>query len=556
MLDGPTASVPTPPRSPSRWTRLGLAGLAAVGMVLACPTVSIWWLGFFAWIPMFAAIDGTSPRASLFYGWVTGCITVFWGFFWLTELLTRFAEFPMSVAAVVAFLFASYHGLLWGLAAWITTRLAKLTPECPLWVTAPLAWVAIEGTLPNIFPIHMALAWSWQPLWIQTAELGSVTMVAGIMVALNAGLYTMLKSYAQRRQIDRPAAIAVGLLLLGVPGYGAIRIARVKQSMTEAPHLKIGVVQGNMSIKEMGVNAHRARILAEQQRVSAELEADGAELLIWGETSYPHGRMFSKQDTEEPSRKSSWRIHRGFRAPALVGVVTRDATGTKKYPFNTAMLFDGDGKIIGSYDKVYRLIFGEYIPVIDPDWYLEMVPSASHLDPGPGPQALPFGQYRLGPFICYEDILARYVRQTAMQNVHVFVNLTNDAWFGKTAEPAQHLGLAVFRAVEHRKAMVRAVNTGVSAYVDPTGFTAVQTRVSDPDNEGPQPAEGFVVNVPMMDPEHRTLYGRTGETFNVLCILGVVGIGFRGSRRRRSASPSEREKTAAEFATDRDSVSS
>ena len=92
--------------------------------------------------------------------------------------------------------------------------------------------------------------------------------------------------------------------------------------------------------------------------------------------------------------------------------------------------------------------------------------------------------------ICYEDILPRFVRDAANQRVHVFVNLTNDAWFGLTHEPMQHLGLAVFRTVEHRKGLVRAVNTGVSTYIDPTGRAVHKTRATDPDTQGPQPVDG------------------------------------------------------------------
>src|SRR5690606_565173 len=145
----------------------------------------------------------------------------------------------------------------------------------------------------------------------------------------------------------------------------------------------------------------------------------------------------------------------------------------------------------------------------------------------------PRGTWRLGPFICYEDILPRFVREAAGEGVHVFVNLTNDAWFGKTHEPAQHLGLAVFRTVEHRKGMVRAVNTGISTVIDPTGRAIAKTRVTDPDVEGPQDADGVLAEVPMMDPSSRTIYGITGELFNGLMALGLVVMGWRTRPRGR-----------------------
>lgn len=517
--------------SAGRRQRMLLAVLAVVGQVLCVANYSIWWLGFVAWIPMFASIEGARPRAALFYGWLTGLLTVFWGFFWLTELLVKFAGFSKIVSSPVALLFASYHGLLWGFAMMLTAWMRRRT-RLPLMLVAPLSWVAIEATLPNIFPIYQAQGWAAAPLWIQTAEIGGITMVTGLMVAINAGLYTLLKGWLTNKTFERKTAIATAALLIGIPSYGAVRMAQVRADMEAAPKLGVGIVQGNMSIREMAVRQHRPRILREQQRVSGELEAKGAEVVIWGETAYPNAHMFHRKSVHEPPAGHRWRLHEGFSIPAVVGAVSREklgvrGCGVKAKCWNTAYLIDGDGTIKGSYDKVYRLIFGEYIPVIDPEWYLSMVPSASHLEQGAGPQVLPLGEYRLGAFICYEDILPRYVRETANEGVHAFFNLTNDAWFGKTHEPGQHLGLAVFRSVEHRKPIVRAVNTGISAYIDPLGQVVERTELTDPDIDGPQKAVGLKVDIPMMDPDHRSIYGLTGETFNVLCILGLIVLGIR-----------------------------
>lgn len=507
---------------------MAAAAVSAVGMVLACPDFDLWWLAFVMWVPWFWAIEGVTPRRALGYGLVTGTITVFWGFFWLSELLTKFAGFSLAAAMPVSLLFSLWHGLLWGLPAMMVVWLRRHS-AAPVWVTAPFCWIVVEAFLPNIFPIYMSHAWCWQPLWIQTAELGGPTLVSGLMLAINAGAYTLLRRWWTDRVVDRPAAIVTLGLIVGLPVYGAIRIAQVEATMEAAPKLEFGVVQGNMSIRQMGDPNWKHWIFRQQQGKSAELQAQGADVILWGETAYPNSRIFKRDSTEEPPPGHPWRIHEGFDAPVIVGAVTRGRDlATTPYPYNSALLIDGDGRIQGRYDKVYRLIFGEYIPIVDPQWYLEKIPSASHLEKGEGPSVLELRGHRLGPLICYEDILPRFVRDTAALGIHAFVNLTNDAWFGKTAEPAQHLGLAVMRTVEHRKPLVRAVNTGISTYIDPTGRTHIKTRVTDPDIEGPQPAEGFVVSVPMMDPEARTPYTITGELFNVLSLFFVIGLRVRG----------------------------
>jgi len=327
-------------------------------------------------------------------------------------------------------------------------------------------------------------------------------------------------------------------------------------------------VQGNFSIFQMRQRNQKIPILRRQQALTAQYEAQGAQLAVWGETAYPNANKFFRDSTTDLSEQDPWRVQRGFSIPVVFGTVTRHIdrktgrprrSGPDKYPYNTALLIDGEGKVADMYDKVYRLAFGEYAPLVDPDWYLSVVPNASHITQGKGPDVMevstPQGTWRLGPFICYEDILPRFVREAANQGVHVFINLTNDAWFGKTREPAQHLGLAVFRTVEHRKGLVRAVNTGISTVIDPTGRMIGKTRVTDPDIEGQLPAEGVLAEVPMMDPEARTLYGMTGELFTGLMVFGIVVVAWRTREREEVKSTSDdprSEDADAEDAPDLD----
>ena len=539
-----------PPRSRTTAQRIIAALLSTVCMVLCCPDYDLWWLGLVAWVPYLWAIEGLRPRKAMLYGLLVGTLTVLWGFFWLNNLLTKFAHLPMVAAFPVTLAFSAWHGLIWGgaaaLIAWLTRRGASV-----LYV-APMCWVVMEAILPNLFPIYMALGWCWQPLWIQTAELGGVTFVGATMVGLNAALYRVLVSQFSEDTLDRRALVVFLAWIIGIPAYGAIRIAQVEAQMEAAPKLKIAAVQGNFSIMQMRKRNEKIPILRRQQALTGQYQEQGAQLAIWGETAYPNSRAFHRASKTDLPDKSPWKVQRGFSIPVVFGTVTRDITGKEKYPYNTAIMLDGEGKVSGMYDKVYRLAFGEYAPLVDPEWYLKMIPNAAHIEKGKGPDVMklktPEGEWSLGPFICYEDILPRFVRDAANQGVHVFVNMTNDAWFGKTHEPSQHLGLAVFRTIEHRKGLVRAVNTGVSTIIDPTGRALAKTRVTDPDIDGPQPAEGVVADVPMMDPESRTLYGMTGELFNGLMLLGIIVVGWRTRGQGEDAKPSNEADKVAESA--------
>lgn len=522
------ASAVTPRRpTGSFWDPLRLLAALATGsaMWLSAPDIDLWWLGFVGWVPLLWAIHDRPPKHALFYGWIAGFCSVFVGFFWMTELLTRFAGFGVVSASGLAAGFALFLGFLWASSAWLTRVLCIRSGYSTLLIY-PAAWAACELLIAkiSIFPVHMALSWAWQPLWIQTAELGGALAVSFVMVAINAAVWETIHGYIERGKPNTVALATLVAWLIGVPAYGWIRIEQVEAEMERADKLRIGVVQGNFGIETYGTPGMKPLLLRELQRVTAALQADGAQLVLWGETAYPYGR-FARQHETDLDPQDRRRIQRGFDVPVIVGLITRDATGENPYAWNTAWVLDSDGKWGDRYDKNYPLMFGEAAPPgIDPDWYTKTIPSASHLNRGDGPAVLRAVGYRFGALICYEDILDDFTREVANEGVHAIVNLTNDSWFGKTREQSEHLGLAVYRAIEHRKPLLRSVNAGISAYVDPVGRVVEQTETTDSDTDGYQGAEGFAVDVPMMPHDGRTLFGWTGDLFGWLCIAGLAGV--------------------------------
>lgn len=171
--------------------------------------------------------------------------------------------------------------------------------------------------------------------------------------------------------------------------------------------------------------------------------------------------------------------------------------------YNTAHFVAPDGRVLGKYHKNYPLMFGEYLPFSDTfPWLYDLIPEAGNLSAGTSFDTFEYKGFKLAPIICYEDILPRYVNKISALNANVFVNVTNDAWFGKTAEPALHLALAMMRSVEHRKWLVRSTNTGISAFIDPNGRMVQHTSIYEP--------EILRQSVAMMPP-HRTLYSYIGD---------------------------------------------
>ncbi len=214
---------------------------------------------------------------------------------------------------------------------------------------------------------------------------------------------------------------------------------------------------------------------------------------------------------------------RGFAAPLLFGALTQGkptppGRGHCEDCYNSAVLMAKDGEVLALHDKAFLLAFGEYMPFGDrfPKLY-ELSPETSHFQFGKRTAPIEWKvdaqrTARLGMLICYEDLLPRYARRVTAHNPNLLVNLTNDAWFGQTAEPEHHLNLALMRTVEYRRWLIRSTNTGISVLIDAAGRRVKETRLTD--------AETLLHDVPLL--EQRTVYAALGDWPLLILAGGLV----------------------------------
>ena len=201
----------------------------------------------------------------------------------------------------------------------------------------------------------------------------------------------------------------------------------------------------------------------------------------------------------------------------------------KRRSYNTAFLLDKDGYVAGRYDKLELLVFGEYVPFVKyfPKFY-DWVPAAGDLERGmslkPLTLQLADRTARIGMLVCYEGILPSFVRNVMVNEPNILINITNDDWFGQTAERYLHLALAIPRSIEHRRSFVRSTLTGVSAFVDPVGRLVEMTKMTDP--------EIMDWKAPLL--ENRTLYQAGGHHFSSVCLGWMVYLMLIGAWRRRT----------------------
>lgn len=521
--------------------RFGLTILGGLMLVLAVPGFGAWPLMWAALVPqLLVALGSRTPKRAFLHGWLTGTIANTIGFYWMDSLLERFGHMSPLEAIPIMLLLTAYQGLEFALFSWGVVRVrARVGPRVPLALVAPLVMAAIELAMPQVFPFYLAISQAWNPHVIQLADLTGPIGVTALMLVLNGALVDAWLGWraGRGRAALRPLAVAAALIVANF-GYGAARLRQVDAARAAAPKVKTGLVQANVGILEKWDPQEFAELLEKHQSLSADLARAGAELIVWPESSYPYplSRTFAGDFPDADPR----RVRRGFETPLLFGAVTRVAgrprTGPERYPYNTALMMDGQGSVTGKFDKVFLMLFGEYIPFYDSiPWFTKVFPEASNFSRGSEPASFPLRvngrDFKLGPLICYEDILPGFTRRVAKLAPNAFVNITNDAWFGRTAEPYQHLALAVFRSIEHRLEMVRAVNTGVSAHIDAAGRVTEQSPSVDP-SEAPPPAPAtLLVDLAML--EGGGLYRHVGDLFAFLCVVALAGLMLRPVMKNR-----------------------
>jgi apolipoprotein N-acyltransferase len=460
--------------------RLILAGLAVVSgalYFLGFAGFDQWYLAPLSLIPFAEMIRrAAGGRAAFLAGLLMGLVMHLGGYYWIPATLIDFGGFGWPLALLFDVLLCSWGALSWGLLAWGLKRwwMAGGRPFPSL----PVALVFIEWAYPLLFPSFLANSFWQLPVLLQVCDLGGPLLLSAVAATFGTALWLLLRKALAGGPFPRAATIAAAAAVAATVVYGLVRIRQVDAAQQSAAPLRVGVVQVNMGTfqkHEDPEEGHRRHVAD-----SLPLQEQGVDLLVWPESAY---NDFLSADTgAQVGDRVMGRadVFGRVRVPLLFGAL-RHATGAdgRGRDYNTAFLVDGSGKVLGTYDKTYLLAFGEYLPFGETfPWLYDLSPHSGRFTPGSRLDAVPLGGYKIGVLVCYEDVLPGFTRSLVQaSHPHLLVNVTNDAWFGRTTEPEIHLALSVFRAVEHRRWLVRATNSGVSAVVDPVGRVVARTGV-------------------------------------------------------------------------------
>ncbi|MDO9532969.1 MAG: apolipoprotein N-acyltransferase [Deltaproteobacteria bacterium] len=494
--------------------------LAAIlsGLLLAAafPKWDQTYLLIFALVPLFWALKDRSLKAAFWLGLVSGLAHYVALLYWIVYVTHVFGKLPLIAAIGVLLALAGYlclYTAVWGLGvAWGATRGLSL-----LW-WAPVLWVALE-----MGQTYIISGFPWEllgnglylyPRLLQLADITGVYGLSFLVVLVNVSLF--LLGFPPRGKVFtfRQAAAVCLVLVLWV-GYGFYRLGEVDALMAASPKIKVAVVQGNL---KQGEKWQKSMVQATLKRYG-ELtrKVQGARLIIWPETAAPFLYVRTPDLAAEVQK-----IARDSGGYLLFGSPAYELTPQGEFYYNRAYLLNPQAETIGSYDKAHLVPYGEYVPLRRFVPFIgKMVPMVGDFAEGPEGATVSLPEGAIGPLVCYESIFPYLARAQVANGARLLVNITNDAWFGKTSAAYQHLSMAVLRAVENHVCLARAANTGISAFIDGGGRLLWTSEINVP--------EAHALELAWLP--GGSLYTRIGDVFAWACVI-IAGLALILARRR------------------------
>jgi apolipoprotein N-acyltransferase len=501
-----------------------LAGaLSGLLYSLSIPKADVSWLAWVCFVPLFALIPSLcrSTARLLAVGFISGLVSSLGRVYWIAETLQNYGGLSPIASALT-------NGLLIGyLALYPTLFLLLCARALPPAHSPFFAWAAaalfvllewIQGWALTGFPWEL-LGYSQyhnQSL-LQTASLTGVYGLSFLVMLANGSLAQVALAVVERGASGlraRAVTALVGppaLLCTAAFAFGSIRLA---QDLTGSGEVtRIGIVQGNVS-QDMKWKSNRSSLTTERYvELTRQLaSSEKLDLIIFPETALP---FWFRDPSRARQHQQIVDLAREISTPLLVGSLGFDRNRGNLY--NTGFLLDEGGLIRDTTHKIHLVPFGEYLPL---PWLFQFMEglTAESGQFAPGEEGhkilnVPGSDLPFGVFICYESIFPEISRALAAGGASFLVNTTNDAWFGETAAPYQHLSMAVLRAVETGLPIVRVANTGISALISPRGRVEGATALF----------ETVTKVVSVIPGKGTTFYVRHGDWFLVLCALFLVG---------------------------------
>jgi apolipoprotein N-acyltransferase len=493
--------------------------LSALLLWLSSPGPGLSFCAWFALVPLLAGCATVTPKKAALLGFVSGLVYYLLLIYWVVISLGTYGHLPWWLCGLALLLLSAYMSLY--LAFFCAACSWSMQAAAPVW-SAPLLWVALDFVRSLLFS-----GFPWQdlgysqfntPLLIQVADLVGHHGITFLIVMVNCLLLTLSARWRNRnkdapwRPLPTRLQTTTGLLLIAAAlAYSFVQLKTISRDLAAAPGYPVAVIQGNIEQDQKWVAAKQREAMDIYIELSSKAARQQPELVIWPETAMPFFPPTSPLFPQVLDRTVY--SHRYFLLSGAPYFVEKE----KDYDlYNSALLARPDGSQ-ALYFKQHLVPFGEYIPFSDilplPG---PVVESIGNFSAGSDSQPLAAGKAKLGVLICFESIFPTLARQEVAKGANLLVNITNDAWFGRSSASIQHLAMAVFRAVENRRSLARAANTGISCFIDPAGRISQVT---------PLFASCAINGSPALF-DQLTVFTRLGYLFPLACLIFLIPVAF------------------------------
>ncbi len=495
------------------------AALSGALLALSFPRPGLSPLAWFAFVPLLIAMSRKGPCAAFKLGLVSGIVAYGGILYWINIVMTTYGKLHFTVSFSLYVFLSAYLALYVGIVT-LFTRRGEEAGISPL-ISFPLLWVGLEYVRAFIltgFP-WACLGYSQYrtlPL-IQVADITGVYGLSFLIAFANMVIYRIIRGMVRKEGAAYPAgsALVLVLLLVGTLGYGFYRL----KTPERGEPFRVALTQGNIPQDVKWDPAFQEATIAVYEKLSRQACAGGSDLVVWPESAVP---FYLQNDVKYAGRIKS--LATELKTCMVVGSPAFEMDKQRTRFLNSAFLLAPDGEMLGRSDKLHLVPFGEYVPLARfLPFVNKLVAGIGDFSPGAALTPLDTGKGKIGVLICFEGIFPELSRDYVRAGSRLLVNITNDAWFGRSSAPYQHLSMTVFRAVENRVPLVRAANTGITSIIDSRGHIRSMTQIFK---------EAYLAGEVRLG-ERRTVYTRVGDLFALICLAGAVLIAALSFRKNK-----------------------
>ena len=484
-------------------------------LILCFPTIDLFGLAWLALVPFLLSLYNKKPKQAFNAGLFLGVPYFFGTLYWIYHSINHYGGVPLVASIALVILLCLYLSLYTGFFALFFSVAIRNTAFPALFI-APIFWVVLEFLRSYLFT-----GFPWSSIGytqykfltvIQIADITGIYGVSFLVVAVNGAVADIF--LIRRRIKDIPlfpllqTVIGLSLLLLFVSStfvYGHFRLGEKRPGK----QLTASIIQGNIEQDKKWEPSYQSTVMEVYKELSLKASSSSPSIIIWPETAAP---FFFETDKEYTEKLIDFQ--KQLDSYLLFGsVLVKGKNDSENLLSNSAVLLDKAGKVTYIYGKIHLVPFGEYVPLQKILFFLDkLVVGIGNYCSGDHylKAETPFGSF--ASLICYEIIFPGLVRRFYSKDGDFIVNITNDAWFGKTTGPYQHFSMTVFRAVENRKPVIRAANTGISGFIDSNGRIISQTDLF----------QRMILTGNINTASTRSFYSKYGDLFSYIWIVFSV----------------------------------